>query len=112
MAHATRIMYIEEKLDGLRGSARIGRVRTSKRGATLYYGAQTFQKLKAAGGLKANYFDVESGNEYWISGCKQDGTDRLYNEADPVHIDEAVREEYWTTIRNEPERKIESIANR
>jgi hypothetical protein len=105
-------MYIEEKPGGLRGSARIGRVRTSKRGSTLYYGEQVFQKIKGAGGLKANYFDVESGDEYWISGCKKDGSDRLYNEADPVHIDEDVRDEYWKTIRSAPERKSERIANR
>jgi hypothetical protein len=112
MAHTTRIMYMEEKPDGVRGVARIGRVRTSKRGSTLYYGERAFQKLKGAGGLKANYFDVVSGDEYWISGCKKDGTDRLYNEADPVYIDEDVREEYWTTIRGAPERRAERIANR
>jgi hypothetical protein len=87
-------------------------VKTSKRGATLYYEGQTFQKLQGAGGLKANYFDIDTGDEYWISGCKQDGTDRLYNGADPVEIDEDVREEYWTTIRNEPQRRLERIANR
>jgi hypothetical protein len=24
---------------------------------------------------KANYFEVETGEEYWISGCKEDGSD-------------------------------------
>jgi hypothetical protein len=38
--------------------------------------------------------------------------DRLYDEADPVYIDDDVREEYWTTIRRAPERKDERIANR
>jgi len=41
-----------------------------------------------------------------------DGADRLYNGADPVHIDDDVRVEYWTTIRNAPERADETIANR
>lgn len=47
--------------------------------------------------------DVESGDAYWISGCKQDGTDALY----PVmtEIDEDVREEYWVEIRRKPELK-------
>ena len=36
----------------------------------------TFQSLKGAG-FKANYFDVETGDEYWISGCKRDGSDRV-----------------------------------
>jgi heptaprenylglyceryl phosphate synthase len=33
-----RIMYIEDKSKGLNGPARIGRVRLSKTGETLYYG--------------------------------------------------------------------------
>jgi len=103
-------MYIEEKPD-VTGQARIGRVRTSKTGKTLYYGGKTFESLKGAG-FKANYFDVETGDEYWISGCRKDGADRLHDEADPVYIDDDVREAYWTTIRNAPERKAERIANR
>ena len=111
MAHSTRIMYIEEKPD-VTGQARIGRVRTSKSGRTLYYKGKTFQSLKGAGVSKSNYFDVETGDEYWISGCKKDGTDRLNDEADPVFIDDDVREEYWTEIRHAPERTDERIANR
>jgi hypothetical protein len=110
MAQETRIMYIEEKPD-VTGQARIGRVRTSKTGKTLYYAGKTFQSLKGAG-LKANYFDIETGDRYWISGCRKDGADRLYGEADPVYIDDDVREEYWTTIRGEPDRKNERISNR
>jgi hypothetical protein len=110
MAHKTRIMYIEEKPD-VTGQARIGRVRTSKTGRMLYYDGKTFQSLKGSA-FKANYFDVETGDEYWISGCRKDGADRLYDEADQVHIDNDVREEYWTTIRNAPERTAERLANR
>lgn len=33
-----------------------------------------------------------------ISGCKKDGSDRLYGGT--VVIDEDVREEYWAKIRN------------
>ena len=36
----------------------------------------------------ANYFEVESGGEYWISGPKKDGSDRLYGERVPIEIDE------------------------
>ena len=93
-------MYVERK-DELNGDdARIGRVRLSKTGATLYYGDRRFQSLK--GGYKANYYDVETGERYWISGCKKDGNDRLYASNKPVWIDEDVRSEYWTTIRNLP----------
>ncbi|MFZ1086295.1 MAG: hypothetical protein WAN35_15125, partial [Terracidiphilus sp.] len=53
----------------------------------------------------ANFFDVETGEQYWISGPRQDGTDRLYKSNLPVEIDEDVREEYWTEIRKRPEWK-------
>jgi hypothetical protein len=95
-------MYIENKSLGLNAPARIGRVRFSKTGATLYYQNLEFRSLK--GGYKANYFDVESGDEYWISGCKKRGGDRLYKSNLPIDIDEDVRAEYWTSIRNEPDK--------
>ena len=93
----SRIMYIEDKGSGLIGPARIGRVTFSKTGCTLYYWGRSFQSLK--GGYKSNYFDVETGARFWISGPKRDGSDRLYGERLPVEIDEDVREEYWREIR-------------
>jgi hypothetical protein len=106
----SRIMYIEYKGDGLSGPARIGRVSFSKRGKTIYYGGKRFQSLKGAG-FKANYVDIETGEEYWISGCKRDGRDRLYDERVPVEIDDGAREEYWTEIREQPENKGKTVAN-
>lgn len=103
-------MYIECKAAGLSGPARIGRVSFSKTGRSLYYGGRTFQSLK--GGYKANYYDVETGEEYWISGPKRDGSDRLYGERVPVEIDDDVRQEYWTNIRGLPERASEVDASR
>jgi len=104
-------MYVEFKGDGLAGGeARIGRVSFSKTGKTLHYRGKSFQSLKG-GGFKANYFDVESCEEYWISGCKRDGGDRLYGERVAVAIDEDVREEYWTEIREMPENKTKRVAN-
>ncbi len=78
----TRIMYIESKGDGLTGPARIGWVTFSKTGATVRYAGREYRSLKGHG-FKANYFDVETGEQYWISGCKRDGTDRLYGERLP-----------------------------
>lgn len=98
----SRIMYIEFKGDGLSGSARIGRVTFSKSGKSVYYGSKRFETLSGQG-YKSNYFEVESGEEYWITGCKKNGGDRLY--PGTVEIDEEVLEEYWTEIRNQPESK-------
>jgi hypothetical protein len=114
-----RIMYVEFKGGGfvdphgygpestggdLHGTARIGRVSFSRTGSTLHYRGKSFQSLKGRG-FKANYFDVDSGEQYWISGPRKDGTDRLYKSDWPVEIDEDVREEYWSEIRNRPELK-------
>ena len=104
-------MYIEDKSTGLTGPARIGRVSFSKTGRTLYYRGRSFQSLKGAGINKANYYDIETGEEFWISGPRKDGGDRLYGEPVAVEIDDDVREEYWTQIRARPSRSSESVAN-
>jgi hypothetical protein len=92
-------MYIENKQD-LNGPARIGRVRFSKTGKTIYYAGKTFKRIQ---GYKANYVEVESGEEYWISGPKKDGGDRLSTSNLPIEIDEDVRREYWLDVRKLPE---------
>jgi hypothetical protein len=97
-------MYIECKGEGLNGSARIGRVTFSRTGATLYYAGKSFGRLGGAG-FKANYCESETGEQYWISGPRKDGADRLYKSDRPVEIDEDVREEYWIEIRKMPELK-------
>ena len=100
-ATKTRIMYIEDKSDGLNGPARIGRVTFSKSGKSLSYRGRTFQRLGGGGGLKSNYFDVETGEEFWISGPRKDGRDRLHAQSTrAVDIDADVVEEYWREIRD------------
>jgi hypothetical protein len=103
MAHKTRIMYVERKAGNLAGPARIGRVTYSKTGATLYYDGLELRSLKGSG-FKANYFDVETGDEYWISGPRKDGCDSLYATNIPTEIDEDVRHEYWTQMREIPKK--------
>jgi hypothetical protein len=92
-------MYIECKAQGLIGPARIGRVGFSKTGVTMCYGDQKFRKVK---GYKYNCVEIGTGDEYWISGCKRNGQDRLYGEQLPVVVDDDVREEYWVEIRKQP----------
>ncbi len=93
-------MWIENKAEGLAGPARIGRVTYSKTGRSLSYGGRTFKPVQ---GYKYNYRDIETGEEYWISGCHKDGEDALYSTT--VEIDEDVLEEYWSQIRNRPDLK-------
>ncbi len=89
----SRIMYIENKSEGLEGPARIGRVYFSKSGKTLYYRGMRYRSLKGSG-FKANYYQVETGDEYWISGPRKDQQDRLYGGQLGVEIDDDVLIEY------------------
>ena len=97
----TRIMYIETKPDGVRGPARIGRVKFSKTGRSLSYRGRCYESFR--GGFKTNYFDSETRERVWISGCKKKGGDRLYPGV--IEIDDNAREEYWVEIRKMPEEK-------
>ena len=101
MLPKTRIMYMENKSTGIVGPAKIGRVEFNRTGKTLSYKGKRFRTLDGDG-FKSNYFEVDTGDEYWISGCRKDGMDALYNT--DVEIDEDVREEYWRDIRKLPER--------
>ncbi len=95
----SRIMYIEDKSGGLTGPCRIGLVRFSKTGATLYYGDRAFKSLTGSG-FKANYFDQVTGEHFWISGPRRDGNDGLYGRVtQPEDVDEDVAESYWRNIR-------------
>ena len=94
----SRIMYIEYKGAGLTGHARIGRVTFSKSGATLYYRGLAFQSLNGSD-FKANFFDVDTGEHYWISGPRRDGQDALYTTNVKPDIDEDVRADYLREIR-------------
>ena len=99
----SRIMYIERKAGALTGEARIGRVTFNKTGRTILYRDQVFRRI-VGGGFKSNYRDEATGEDYWISGPKRRGGDRMYGSALPVKIDEDVRAEYWRDIRDKPER--------
>ena len=94
-------MYVESKARGISGPARIGRVQLSKTGKSLTYRGRTLRTMRGKG-YKANYVDVDTGEEYWVSGPRKDGLDRPY--PGTIEIDDDVREEYWTEIRGMPER--------
>ena len=70
----------------------------SKSGRSIHYGGRTFRKVGS--GYKYNHIAEDNGDEFWISGPRKDGRDRLYPESSlPVEIDDAVTEEYWRDIR-------------
>jgi hypothetical protein len=97
-----RIMYIEYKggeLEVCGRIARIGWVELSRSRRAYRYAGRLLQKCV---GYKYNCIDAETGETYWVSGPKRDGTDRLYGGI--VEIDDDARVEYWTSIRKQPER--------
>src|SRR5438093_2687401 len=105
----SRIMYIERKAGGLTGEARIGRVTFNKTGRTIFYRDQVFRRI-VGGGFKSNYREEATAENYWISGPKRRGGDRMYGSALPVPIDQDVRTEYWRDIRGQPERIRDDVA--
>jgi hypothetical protein len=93
-----RIMYVEDKSNGLDGHGRIGWVELSRSGRTYHYAGRCLRKTK--GGYEYNCFDEENGDLYWVSGPHRDGADKLYGGI--VQIDDDARVEYWTRIRERP----------
>jgi hypothetical protein len=97
----TRIMYIELKSGyGDSGPARIGRVTFSKTGTSVYYKGKRFQRLRGRG-VSGNYYDTETGEEYWISGVKKDRSDRHWAGSGKVIVDGDVRKEYEAFLRGD-----------
>ena len=88
----TALKYIELKTGySDNGSAWIGKVKLSRSGNTIYFNNHAFEKQN---GISGNYRDVESGEEYWISGVKKNGEDRHWAGNGKIMIDAKVIPEY------------------
>jgi len=82
-----RLIYVELKSGHSGdGPAWIGIAGASKTGATIYSNGKAFKSLKGSG-IGANFFDVETGDEYWISGIKKNNQDRHWAGRGKVAID-------------------------
>jgi hypothetical protein len=93
-----RILYVELKSGyGDSGPAWIGKARQSKSGRTLYFDGKAFQSLNGTG-TQGNYVDIETGEEYWISGVKKNQQDRHWAGSGTVMIDEAVVKDYLSFV--------------
>src|SRR5687768_7943575 len=89
-----RVMYIENKngdIDGVR--ARIGWVSFSNSGLSVYYRGRTLKRLKG-GGVRGNYFDEATGEEYWMSGVKRSGSNAHSAESTKIDVDADAKDEY------------------
>ena len=77
------------------GPAWIGSVKTSKTGKTMYFHDHAFQRCH---GSLGNYIDVETGDEYWISGVKKEGTNRHWTGSGKIIIDRKVVDAYLSIM--------------
>jgi hypothetical protein len=87
-------MYIENKqgdIDGFR--ARIGWVKFSKSGRSVYYRSLTLKPIKG-GGISGNYYCEETGHEYWVSGVKKRGSNAHSAESVDYQVDEDAIDEF------------------
>ena len=92
----SEIIYVELKSGySHNGPAWIGRARYSKSGRTLFFDNKA---LQVGRGIQGNYFDLESGEEYWVSGVKKNQQDRHRFGSGPVNIDKEVVEEYLSLV--------------
>ena len=91
-------MYVENKEGDLDGAdARIGWVSFSKTGRTIYYRGRSLKRLKG-GGVSGNYYDEETGEEYWVSGVKKNGRDAHWAESPKTEVDPDAEEEYQRLV--------------
>ena len=95
------ILYIELKTGfSHNGPAWIGVVEFSKSKQTVYFDGKALKKFKSPG-INANYYDIENGNEYWISGVKKDGLDRHKFGGGKIMLDKNAVEKYLEIIGDE-----------
>lgn len=90
-------MYIENKSFGHHGPAWIGFVEFSKSGQTVYFNGKALKKLKNTG-ISGNHFDIETGEEYWVSGVKKNGQNRHWCEGGKIMIDKNSIDDYLNLV--------------
>jgi hypothetical protein len=95
----TELKYIELK-SGFsdKGTAWIGRVTFSKSGKAIYFDGKGFKRLGGTGVEGGNYYEFETGNEYWIYGVKKDMSDRHKFGGGKIFVEKRILKEYLQTI--------------
>ncbi len=106
---ALELMYVERKSGCADdGPAWIGYVKTSKSGRTVYFNDHAFARWN---GIAGNFVDVETGDEYWISGVKRKGSNRHSAGRGKIYIDRRAVGDYlaWTGRSELPARSFEVV---
>ncbi|MEN6577707.1 MAG: hypothetical protein ABFD90_15290 [Phycisphaerales bacterium] len=71
-------------------------MQTSRSGQTVYFNGKAFKR--AGGGSGGNHYDLETGERYWISGVKKDGSDRHWAGSGKIIIEADAVEEYLHAV--------------
>lgn len=88
----SEIIYVELKSGfSHNGPAWIGPGAFSRTGQTVYFNGKIFKKCQGTAG---NHFDLETGDEYWISGIKKKGADRHHAGSGTIEIDKSIIDQY------------------
>lgn len=97
----TEIKYVELK-SGFSGNgpAWIGLVSFSKSEKTIYFDGKAFQRI-GSDRVQGNFYDIESGEEYWISGVKKDLSDRHQFGGGVILVEKRIIDEYLSIINNQ-----------
>ncbi len=94
----TELKYIE-LISGFThtGPAWIGLVSFSKSGKTVYFDGKAFQRI-GSDRTRGNFYDIESGDEYWISGVKKNMTDRHKFGGGKIFVEKRILNKYLQVI--------------
>ncbi len=72
----TKLLYIELKTGYAdNGPAWIGLATLSRSGRCVYFNGKALKRIPR-GGISGNHEDIETGEEYWVSGVKKQGLNR------------------------------------
>jgi hypothetical protein len=75
------------------GPAWIARVKQSRSGQTIYFNGRALKKIK-----RGTYADIESGEQYWVSGVKKDASDRHWAGSGKVLVEATAVQEYLAIV--------------
>lgn len=90
------LKYIELKTGHSdNGPAWIARVKASKSGRTIYFDGRALKQGNVGAG---NFFDIETGEAFWVSGVKRNGADRHWAGSGKILVEAAAVEEYLAVV--------------
>ena len=98
-------MYVQLKsgYDTDAGPSWISRVRFTKSWRTAYFHSRTLRRVTgiAHANFNSNFYDVETGEGFWLSGPKRDRSDGRYSGQQP-DVDEDARADYEAFLSGQP----------